>query len=42
MKLRWFIPIALLIPLRLCATDAAVGGRPIKRSSGFDTAPSRS
>ena len=27
MKLRWFIPIALLIPLRLCATDAAVGAR---------------
>ena len=27
MKLRWFIPIALLIPLRLSATDAAVGAR---------------
>jgi len=27
MKLRWFIPIALLIPLRLGATDAAVGAR---------------
>ena len=27
MKLNWFIPIALLIPLRLCATDAAVGAR---------------
>jgi hypothetical protein len=26
MKLNWFIPIALLIPLRLNATDAAVGG----------------
>ena len=25
MKVRWFIPIALLIPLRLSATDAAVG-----------------
>jgi len=27
MKLSWFIPIALLIPLRLSATDAAVGAR---------------
>ena len=27
MKLNWFIPIALLIPLRLNATDAAVGAR---------------
>jgi hypothetical protein len=27
MKVRWFIPIALLIPLRLSATDAAVGAR---------------
>jgi hypothetical protein len=27
MKLIWFIPIALLIPLRLSATDAAVGAR---------------
>ena len=27
MKLRWFIPIALLISLRLGATDAAVGAR---------------
>ena len=27
MKLRWFIPIALLIPLRLSATDATVGAR---------------
>ena len=27
MKLNWFIPIALLIPLRLNATDAAVGVR---------------
>jgi hypothetical protein len=27
MKLNWFIPIALLIPLRLSATDAAVGAR---------------
>jgi hypothetical protein len=27
MKLRWFIPIAILIPLRLSATDAAVGAR---------------
>ena len=27
MKVRWFIPIALLIPLRLCATDAVVGAR---------------
>ena len=27
MKLNWFIPIALLIPLRLCATDAVVGAR---------------
>jgi len=27
MKLNWFIPIALLIPLRLSATDASVGGR---------------
>ncbi len=27
MKLRWLIPIALLIPLRLSATDAAVGAR---------------
>jgi len=25
MNLRWFIPIALLIPLRLSAPDAAVG-----------------
>jgi hypothetical protein len=27
MRLSWFIPIALLIPLRLSATDAAVGAR---------------
>src|SRR5664279_5735935 len=27
MKLRWVIPIALLIPLRLSATDATVGAR---------------
>jgi hypothetical protein len=27
MKHRWFIPIALLIPLRLSATEAAVGAR---------------
>jgi len=27
MKLRWFIPIALLLPLRLSATDAPVGAR---------------
>ena len=27
MKFRWIIPIALLIPLRLSATDAAVGAR---------------
>ena len=27
MKLSWFIPIALPIPLRLSATDAAVGAR---------------
>ena len=27
MKLNWFIPIALLIPLRLSATDAAFGAR---------------
>ena len=27
MKVRWFIPIALLIPLRLGATDATVGAR---------------
>jgi hypothetical protein len=27
MKLRWFIPIALLVPLRLSATDATVGAR---------------
>ncbi len=27
MKLSWFIPIALLIPLRLSATDATVGAR---------------
>jgi hypothetical protein len=27
MKLRWLIPIALLIPLRLSATDATVGAR---------------
>lgn len=27
MKLRWFIPIAVLIPLRLSATDAPVGAR---------------
>ena len=27
MKVLWFIPIALLIPLRLSATDAAVGAR---------------
>jgi hypothetical protein len=27
MKLPWFIPIALLIPLRLSATDATVGAR---------------
>jgi hypothetical protein len=27
MKFGWFIPIALLIPLRLSATDAAVGAR---------------
>ena len=27
MKLSWFIPIALLIPLRLSSTDAAVGAR---------------
>ena len=27
MKLNWFIPIALLIPLRLSATDASVGAR---------------
>jgi hypothetical protein len=27
MKLNWFIPIALLIPLRLCATDAVIGAR---------------
>ena len=27
MKLRWFIPIALLIPLRLSATDTPVGAR---------------
>ena len=27
MKLRWLIPIALLIPLRLSATDAPVGAR---------------
>jgi len=27
MKVRWFIPIALLIPLRLSATDAAIGAR---------------
>jgi hypothetical protein len=27
MKLNWFIPIALLIPLRLNATDTAVGAR---------------
>jgi hypothetical protein len=26
MKLRWFIPISLLIPLGLSATDATVGG----------------
>ena len=33
MKLRWFIPIALLIPLRLGATDAAVGAVKEARSS---------
>ena len=27
MKLRWFIPIALLVPLRLSATDATVARR---------------
>ena len=27
MKLRWFIPVAVLIPLRLSATDAPVGAR---------------
>ena len=27
MKLSWFVLIALLIPLRLSATDAAVGAR---------------
>ena len=27
MKLRWFIPVAFLIPLRLSATDAPVGAR---------------
>ena len=27
MKVHWFIPIALLIPLRLSATDVAVGAR---------------
>jgi hypothetical protein len=27
MKLRWFIPISLLIPLGLSATDATVGAR---------------
>ena len=27
MKLRWFIPIALLIPLRLSAADTPVGAR---------------
>ncbi|MBV8452927.1 MAG: single-stranded DNA-binding protein [Deltaproteobacteria bacterium] len=27
MKLRWLIPIAFLIPLRLSATDAPVGAR---------------
>ena len=31
MKLPWFIPIALLIPLRLSATDAAVGAHAWKK-----------